>query len=303
MKFGVYLIESANGVAPRAESLASPSYLGEVARRAEEVGFDSIWIPDHVVMPVRYASRYPYQDYEGDEFKRYPWDEAGFPEPLTALTFVAAVTSRVELCTGVMILPERNPLFLAKQAATLDRLSDGRLRLGVGIGWLREEFEAMGIPWERRGTRAEEAVAAMRALWAEDQATYHGDTVSFDRVRCLPRPVNGAIPILVGGHSEPAARRAGRIGDGYIPIIGSGDSFQDETRRLVGVMREEAERCGRDPSAIEVAGFGSEDVDVLHAMQEAGFDHLFCFVCEPTVEAGKARVDELAASVLAPFGG
>ena len=155
MKFGLFLIESPHRahVGPsgrRADpgqgaALTSPEYLGGLARFAEEVGFDFVSFPEHVVLPVDYESRYPYQQYEGGDFKRYPYDETAFPEPITALTFVAAVTERLELGTSVLILPQRNPVILAKQLATLDALSRGRVSLTAGIGWFREEFEAIGV--------------------------------------------------------------------------------------------------------------------------------------------------------------
>jgi probable F420-dependent oxidoreductase len=296
VKSGIYLIESANGVSPAAASLSDPAYLAAVAREAEAAGLDSVWIPDHVVIPVEYRSRYPYQSYDGDAFERYPWDETAFPEPVTALAFVAAVTERVELCTGVVILPERNPVFLAKQCATVDRLSGGRLRLGVGIGWLREEFDAVGVPWERRGRRTDEAIEAMRALWTQDEASYQGETVSFERIRCRPAPVApGGVPIIVGGHSDASARRAGRLGDGFLPIVASGDSFAQETRHRLDVMRAAAEEAGRDPDGIEISGFGSEDPAGLEAQREAGFDHVFHFVCEPDLDAARRRIEAIAA--------
>jgi probable F420-dependent oxidoreductase len=296
VKSGIYLIESANGVSPAAASLSDPAYLAQVAREAEAAGLDSIWIPDHVVIPVEYRSRYPYQSYEDDTFARYPWDETAFPEPVTALAFAAAMTERVELCTGVVILPERNPVFLAKQCATVDRLSGGRLRLGVGIGWLREEFDAVGVPWERRGRRTDEAIQAMRALWTQDEASYAGETVSFERIRCRPAPVApGGVPIIVGGHSDASARRAGRLGDGFLPIVASGDSFAAETAHRLDVMRAAAEEAGRDPDAIEISGFGSDDPAGLEAQREAGFDHVFHFVCEPDLDAARRRIEAIAA--------
>jgi probable F420-dependent oxidoreductase len=131
-----------------------------------------------------------------------------FPDPLIWLTWVAAATTRLRFMTAVMILPQRNPLVLAKEVATLDYLSGGRIELGIGVGWLKEEFEALGIPFERRGKRADEYVAAMRALWAGDGASFAGEFVKFDKVSCNPKPVAKSVPIVVGGHSEAAALRA-----------------------------------------------------------------------------------------------
>jgi probable F420-dependent oxidoreductase len=150
--------------------------------------------------------------------------------------------------TAVMILPQRNPLVLAKEVATLDYLSGGRIELGIGVGWLKEEFEALGIPFERRGKRADEYVAAMRALWASDGASFAGEFVNFDKVCCNPKPVAKSVPIVVGGHSEAAARRAGRLGDGFFPSIGA----QVDTMPLLDVVRRSAEQAGRDPGMVEL---------------------------------------------------
>jgi probable F420-dependent oxidoreductase len=147
-----------------------------------------------------------------------------------------------------MILPQRNPLVLAKEVATLDYLSGGRIELGIGVGWLKEEFEALGIPFERRGKRADEYVAAMRALWASDGASFAGEFVKFDKVSCNPKPVAKSVPIVVGGHSEAAARRAGRLGDGFFPSIGA----QVDTMPLLDVVRRSAEQAGRDPAKVEL---------------------------------------------------
>jgi len=150
--------------------------------------------------------------------------------------------------TAVMILPQRNPLVLAKEVATLDYLSGGRIELGIGVGWLKEEFEALGIPFERRGKRADEYVAAMRALWASDGASFAGEFVKFDKVSCNPKPVARSVPIVVGGHSEAAARRAGRLGDGFFPSVGA----QVDTMPLLHVVRRSAEQAGRDPAKVEL---------------------------------------------------
>ena len=203
-----------------------------LARSAEEAGFESIWTVDHVVVPSGYRSTYPY-----DPSGRLPsGEDAPFPDPLIWLAYVARETSTIRLATGILILPQRNPLILAKELATLDYLSSGRVTLGVGIGWLREEFEALGVPFEKRGERTEEAIAAMRALWSQERASIDGATVSFRDVYLRPQPPGGAIPVHIGGHSEVAAQRAGRIGDGFFPF--GVDS--DELAGLVGTMNRSA---------------------------------------------------------------
>jgi probable F420-dependent oxidoreductase len=223
-------------------------YEPEAARRlvrvAEAAGFDSVFAVEHVVFPDNYTSVYPYAP--GGRLPGGP--PAKLPDPLIWLTWAAAATTRLRFMTAVMILPQRNPLVLAKEVATLDYLSGGRIELGIGVGWLKEEFEALGIPFERRGKRADEYVAAMRALWASDGASFAGEFVKFDHVSCNPKPVAKSVPIVVGGHSEAAARRAGRLGDGFFPSIGA----QVDTMPLLDVVRRSAEQAGRDPAMVEL---------------------------------------------------
>jgi probable F420-dependent oxidoreductase len=215
-----------------------------LARLAEAAGFDSVLAVDHVVLPGAYDSTYPYS-----ATGRLPGNQsAALPDPLVWMAYAAAATARLRLMTGVVVLPLRNPLVLAKQVATLDHMSGGRIELGIGVGWLREEFEALGVPFAARGRRADEYIGAMRALWREDDATFEGEFVRFRRVSCNPKPVARAVPIVVGGHSEVAARRAGRLGDGFFPSVGA----QVDTMPLLDVVRRAAEQAGRDPGAIEM---------------------------------------------------
>ncbi|WP_421994406.1 LLM class F420-dependent oxidoreductase [Reyranella sp.] len=222
-----------------------PDFAGaaRLARLAEAAGFDSVLAVDHVVFPDNYSSTYPYS-----ATGRLPVGRGGaFPDPLIWIAYAAAVTTRLRFLTGVIILPQRDPLVLAKQVATLDFMSSGRFELGIGVGWLKEEFAAMGVPFERRGKRADEYIGAMRALWAGDGASFDGEFVKFQEVSCNPKPF-GHVPIIVGGHSEAAARRAGRLGDGFFPSIGS----PLNTLPLFDVARRAAAEAGRDPGAIEM---------------------------------------------------
>ena len=216
-----------------------------VGRAAEAAGIDSLWTVEHVVYPDEYGSAYPYDD--SGRMAMAP--DTDLTDPLTWLTWVGAHTSTLRLATGILILPERNPVVLAKQLGTMDALTGGRIDLGIGVGWLREEFDALGIPWERRGARTDEYVAAMRTLWSDNSVSFDGDFVSFSGVSSNPKPVNGSVPIVIGGHSDAAARRAGRLGDGFWP--GKGD-----LDHLLDVMRREAEAHDRDPEAIEVTWAG-----------------------------------------------
>jgi probable F420-dependent oxidoreductase len=169
------------------------------------------------------------------------------------------------LGTCILIVPQRNPLVLAKELATLDQLSGGRVELGLGVGWLKEEFDALGIEWARRGARNDEYVAAMRALWRGPHAEYHGEFVDFPKVTSSPRPVKGDIPILVGGDSDAAIRRAVKIADGFFP--GEGDAKQ--LGALLARLRQAAETAGRDPDSIEInAIFGSQMGDPAAGIEQ-----------------------------------
>ena len=216
-----------------------------MARAAEAAGIDSLWTVEHVVYPDDYGSTYPYD--ESGRMAMAP--DTDLTDPLTWLTWVGAQTSTIRLATGILILPERNPVVLAKQLGTMDALTGGRIDLGIGVGWLREEFDALGIPWERRGARTDEYVAAMRTLGSGYSVTFEGDFVSFSGVSSNPKPVGGTVPIIVGGHTDAAARRAGRLGAGFWPGTGDLD-------HLLDVMRRSADTHDRDPDAIEVTWAG-----------------------------------------------
>jgi probable F420-dependent oxidoreductase len=258
MKFGIAFANTGPFVRP--EGAAA---IGEAA---EQAGFDSLWTVEHVVVPREYASTYPYSP----KGKMPGGSDFDIPDPLIWLTWVGARTTTLSLGTGILILPQRNPVVLAKEVATLDMLSGGRMLLGVGIGWLEEEFEILGASFPERARRTEEYIGAMRALWSQDAATFEGETVRFAEAISRPRPVDRAVPIHIGGHTPAAARRAGRVGDGFFP--GKGD-----IPALVGEMRKAAEEAGRDPDAIEVttggtriAGGGEAALDEIGRLAELG---------------------------------
>src|SRR3954464_5583146 len=163
---------------------ADRAVIDAVASAAERAGFATLWSGEHVVMVDESASRYPYSD---DGPMAVP-AEADWIDPMIGLSFAAAATSTIRIATGVLLLPEHNPVLMAKQAATLDTLSGGRLTLGIGIGWSREEFDALGIPFERRSARTAEYVAAMRTLWRENVASFDGEFIHFESIRVNPKP-------------------------------------------------------------------------------------------------------------------
>ncbi|MEY3362285.1 MAG: hypothetical protein RL531_2004, partial [Actinomycetota bacterium] len=191
--------------------LATTDGATRFALAAEAAGFESLWTVEHVVVPAGYESQYPY-----DRSGRMPGaEDAPIPDPLIWLAFVAAATTTIRLATGIVILPQRNPVVFAKEVATLDVMSGGRVELGVGVGWLAEEFDAIGVPFRERGARTDDHIEAMRALWTQDRASYSGRFTRFNDCIQRPQPAQGSVPIHIGGHSEAAARRAGRLGDGF----------------------------------------------------------------------------------------
>jgi probable F420-dependent oxidoreductase len=237
-----------------------------LAQAAESAGFESLVVIEHVVWPTHYASKYPYAP-----TGRLPGGpETKLPDPLIWMAFALANTSRLRCMTGILILPQRNPVVLAKELATLDDMSGGRLELGIGVGWLREEFEALGVPFEKRGARTDEYIEAMRMLWKSDDASYDGEFVRFEGMSCNPKPVDRRIPIHIGGHSEAAARRAAKFGDGFFPATGS----QVDIRPVIENMRKLASAFGRDPASIEITtgcpgAIPGSGTDPLKAVAEA----------------------------------
>ncbi len=269
----------------------------EVCRRAEALGFDSVWGGEHVIRPDAIASSYPYTE-DGE----MPGDaETPIPDPLIWLAYVAAAAPTVKLGTCILIVPQRNPVVLAKELATLDHLSGGRVQLGIGVGWLEEEFQALGVPWERRGARNDEYVAAMRALWAGPHAEFHGEFVDFPRVTCSPRPVNGSIPILVGGDSAAAIRRAARLADGYFP--GTGDP--QVLAGLIERLGEAAEAEGRSRDEIAVnAIFGAQMADPrpgAEQMAELGISRAMVPAFFFAGPGGLDRLQEFGEDVVKPL--
>ena len=266
----------------------------ELCQRAEAAGFESVWGGEHVILPDSIASKYPYTP----DGKIPAEPETPIPDPLIWLAFAAAAAPTLKLGTCILIVPQRNPLILAKELATLDQLSGGRLELGLGVGWLKEEFEALGVPWERRGARNDEYIAAMRAVWAESHAEFHGEFVDFEPVTCSPKPVNGNIPILVGGDTNVAINRAVKLAEGYFP--GEGDV--DRLRSLIGRVRAACEAADRDPDSLEInAMFGMQMADPeagVEQMREAGVGRMMIPAFFFAGPGGLDRMDELAEKIM-----
>ncbi len=260
MHFGILFIN----VGP----FVRPEPFAHLVETAERVGFESAWTIEHVVIPVGYKAQYPY-----DPSGKLPIPEnADISDPLLPLAFAAARTTTLKLGTGIVILPQRHPLYIAKEAATLDVLSGGRLLLGVGIGWLREEFDALEIPFEERAPRTEETIRAMRSLWKAQPEAFEGQFFSWGPLELNPNPVQqGGVPIVIGGHVPAAARRAARFGDGFFPGV-----FQpQQLHELLPVMRDECGKIGRDPNEIEITvPVAGTDLDVFHTYEDMGVSRL-----------------------------
>lgn len=252
----------------------------ELGAVAEEAGLESVWTVEHVVVPSGYRSEYPYSR-DG----RMPGTEDNpIPDPLIWLTWVGAHTTTLRLATGILILPQRSPVVLAKEVATLDALSKGRVTLGIGVGWLEEEFDAIGVPFSERAARTDEHVAVMRALWSGASVDFDGAFTTLRGANVFPQPVDRSVPIVVGGHTVAAARRAGRLGDGFFP--GKGDWDQQ-----IAAMRAAALDAGRDPDAIELTRGGGMDRDSVQALFDQGIDR---FVIPPLAFDPAGLRDNLA---------
>ena len=244
MKYGFTL--------PGRGQIATPERLGIIAKKGEEFGFDALLTGDHILVPRNISSPYPYT--EGCEF---PGSDSGESmEQITLLSYIAGQTNKIRLVTSVLIVPHRNPLVAAKSLATLDVLSGGRLVVGVGVGWMREEFQALGLPpFEERGAVTDEYIRAFKELWTEDDPQFEGKYISFDNISFLPKPVQKPHPpIWVGGESRPALRRTAELADGWYPL-GSNPTFPMGTPEQLNAglerLAQYAERFGRDPKTIE----------------------------------------------------
>ena len=246
-----------------------------MARRVEALGFDSAWASDHIVIPFQIRSRYPYN--RTGDFPLAP--TTNFLEPLTALALVAGVTERLRLGTTVLVLPHRHPVLAAKMLATLDHLAPGRVILGAGVGWMREEIELLGAaPYDQRGAWTDEAIQVMRACWRDDRASFHGRFFQIPEVGLEPKPAHRNIPIWIGGHTPRALRRVAELGDGWHAAFAAPDTM----RKGLAELKEACAKIGRDPSQLTLSvrmGLSAkrppnEVIDELRALQDAGVTHV-----------------------------
>jgi len=275
------------------DTIGDPVYLRSLVQAVEAAGADSFWAVEHILVAEDYEPRYPYSS-DG----RMPGGGVALmPDPLQLLAFVGAHTERLLLGTSVVVATQHPALILAKSVATLDRMSAGRVRLGVGLGWQIEEYRAVNVPYEGKGVRLDETIDAMRACWGPNPVSYTGTTVGFERVRVDPKPVHpDGVPIVIGGSSAAAARRAGARGDGWFPyVVGPA-----EVAEGLETIRRAAEAAGRDPASIEITVWpGSWDYTrgtepaLLRELAELGVDRIVF----TAFEAGATDVDTVAGFV------
>ena len=274
MKFGLHSVNLHTGAYPEAAA--------RLGRAAENAGFESLWVADHVVLPDPPVAGRPMAP------------DMRLLDPLISLAFFAAHTSRVKLATGVVILPQRQALVIAKQLASLDVLSDGRVIFGIGVGWCEPEMRAVGAAFTERGRIADDYLAAMRAVWTQPKPSYKGRYVAFDGVQAMPRPVQNPIPIVVGGRTPPAYRRAVMHGHGW---YGFGLDAA-ETSKSVAALHDVAKTTPRPPAlgrleiSITPPGFDVPDRAMIETYAAAGVDRL---ILRPRPEMDVAALERFAA--------
>lgn len=268
-----------------------------LALAAEEAGFESLWAPEHVIMS-KDPDATPYRGSVNGSMDRLG-RRGGIPDPLVWFAYVASSTRTIKFGTGVLIVPEHQPVVLAKSAATLDWLSGGRLLMGVGVGELPEEYGAVGMEFTDRGRRMDEYIDAMRTLWRDDEASFAGAYVNFNRVECRPWPVRRSIPLIVGGASPAAIRRAGQRGDGYFPFVFHGEDPLIQIPRLIDQVRTETCRAGRDPDVMEITAGGARTVEDAKVFAGFGVDRLTVAIRAASIPEMRAEVARLGDELVA----
>ncbi len=270
--------------------VVTPAFLAKAARAAEERGFHSVWVGEHVVLFDSYAKEYPYA-----ETGEFPVSgEAGMAEPFTTLAWLAGQTSTIRLGTGVILVPQRSPLYTAKEVANVDWLSGGRFDFGIGVGWQREEFEALQVPWEHRGARCDEYIEVMRRLWEDSESSHEGRFWQLPPSRAFPKPVQTPHPpIHVGGESDVAIRRVVRLGADWLPFNVSPQLLTERRARLAELL----EGTGRDITDVHITASPNRDSarpELTEAFAEAGADQLLVHMRRKvTVDDVESILDEL----------
>ena len=250
MKFGIRIPP------PQMGPIADPDFVVRYSQLVESLGFESLWTIDHALMCVEYDSRYPYKTTGRTPIPA----EEDMPDPLILMMLIAGATERIRIGTSMLILPQRHPLILAKEVATLDRYSKGRVTLGIGVGWVAEEVEILKQDFHDRGRRANEWIEILRELWSEGLSEYHGEYFQFERIMSSPKPIQpGGIPLMIGGHSEAAARRAGRYGDEFYPHWSTRGPDVEALAALMPVIARAAEEAARPTDSVRLTLTSTSD--------------------------------------------
>lgn len=287
MKFGIRIPP------PQMGPIGDPDFVIRYAKLVESLGFESIWVIDHALMCVEYDSTYPYKTTGRTPIPA----EANMPDPLVLMTWIAAATERLRIGTSMLILPQRHPILLAKEIATLDRYSKGRITLGVGVGWVKEEVEILKQDFHDRGRRTNEWIRVLRALWSEGLSSFEGEYFQFKDIASYPKPVQqGGVPLMIGGHSAAAAARAGRFGDEFYPHWSTRGPNEDSLAELKSVIALSAEEAGRQASDVGLTLTSTSDAKTAYATAElcARLGAERVVVLPPKGELDGALPDELA---------
>jgi probable F420-dependent oxidoreductase len=304
MQIGLFL--------PISGRAAGPEVLTEAAQQAERLGFDAVWSADRVVTPWHIETTYPYS--EDHEFIVPP--DRPFLDSMSVLAYLAGRTERIALGISVLVLPYRHPIYWARVAVSVERLAAGRFIMGVGVGWMREEFDALGVPFEARGRMTDEQLEVVAKLWSQDHASHQGEFYRFDDLAFHPRPMQGRLPIWVGGEGRPARRRAGRYGDAWFPY------FIDTTAEELAAGMEEVRRfaveAGRDPGAVSLTACRAIEItpepvtqdprrlrgtteqlsEALEAYRAAGVEHLALQFMVPRWPERKEQIERFASEAM-----
>jgi probable F420-dependent oxidoreductase len=282
MKVGVFLLTSDPATDPAV-----------IAKKAEELGFASFWVPEHPIIPKQFSTGYP-----GARDGRIPEGAKRIADPFVALGRASAVTTKIQLGTGICLVPERNPLLLAKEIASLDQYSGGRFLFGIGAGWLKEETEIMGGDFAHRWTQTRDAILAMKQLWTTEESAYQGKYYNFPPVISFPKPSQKPHPpVLLGGSSKHVFKRIVEWGDGWVPTISS----VEQIRRGRATLNELATQAGRDPRSIPIIAFGGPGQfrtrEQLDELAQASAEHATIWIKSTTKAEALAELEELARSV------
>jgi len=282
--------------APLGNPFATPDYLRALGPAAEDRGFHSLWVAEHVVLFDDYRSKYPYSA-DG----RIPaGGENGILEPFTSLAFLAANTERIRLGTGICLVPQRNPVYTAKEAANVDWVSGGRLDLGVGVGWLAEEFDAVAVPFERRGARCREYLEVIKRLWCDPVSRHEGEFYRLPACRQYPKPVQSPHPpIHFGGESDAALRRVADLGQGWYGY----DLEPEDAKARIGDLTRLLEARGRRRSDVTISVcpyLRPPSLDLVKRYRDAGVDQVIVFAVAGNADGLRASLDALAKQVVEP---